>query len=366
MRVIKVELGERGYPIYIGGGLLSLLGDRCAKIYKPRKCVVITDSNVGKLYGKQAIEKLSESGFSPILITLPAGESTKSLRNVEFCYNRMAQERIERSSFIVALGGGVIGDLAGFVAATYMRGIGFVQVPTTLLAQVDSSVGGKVGINLKFGKNLVGSFYQPNLVLCDIDALNTLPDRELRAGLSEVIKYAIIYDSAMFKRLEKDIDKLLNKDTKTLASIIARCCQIKAEVVAADEKESGLRAILNFGHTIGHALEAITNYNKLLHGEAVAVGQVAAAMIGAMVCNFNETDAQRIKQLIKRTGLPVCYKLNKASQKKLIESMKLDKKASGGEAKFVLPTKIGSVKFGQKVPIEVIEKVVNQISECPQ
>ncbi len=366
MRVIKVDLGERSYPIFIGSGLLSMLGDKCAKIYKPRKCVVITDSNVGKLYGKQAIEKLSEAGFLPFIITLPSGESTKSLRNVEYCYNRMAQERIERSSFIVALGGGVIGDLAGFVAATYMRGIGFVQVPTTLLAQVDSSVGGKVGINLKYGKNLVGSFYQPNLVLCDIDTLNTLPDRELRAGLSEVIKYAIIYDNAMFKRLEKDIDKLLIKDAKTLASIIARCCQIKAEVVAADEKESGLRAILNFGHTIGHALEAITNYNKLLHGEAVAVGQVAAAMIGAIVCSFNQTDVQRIKQLIKKTGLPVCYKLNKASQKKLIQAMKLDKKASGGEAKFVLPTKIGTVKFGQTVPIKVIEKIVNQISECPQ
>ena len=366
MRVVKVELGERSYLIYIGSGLLGLLGDKCAKIYEPQNCVVITDSNVGRLYGKQAIENLSAAGFSPFLIMLPAGESTKSLRNVEYCYNHIAQKRIERRSFVVALGGGVIGDLAGFVAATYMRGIGFVQVPTTLLAQVDSSVGGKVGINLKYGKNLVGSFYQPNLVLCDIDTLNTLPERELRAGLSEVIKYAVIYDSAMFNRLEKDIEKLLNNEPKTVASVIARCCQIKAEVVAADEKESGLRAILNFGHTIGHALEAITNYKKLLHGEAVAIGQVAAAMIGAMVCNFNETDVQRIKQLIKRTGLPMCYKLDEASQKKLIEAMRLDKKASGGEAKFVLPTKIGTVKFGQKLPIEVIEKVVNEISECPQ
>lgn len=363
MRVVRVDLGERSYPIYIGKGLLDSLGKRCARVFKPRRCAVITDSNVGKLYGERAIESLTKAGFSPFLISLPAGESTKNLKFVEACYNRMAQERVERRSFVVALGGGVVGDLAGFVAATYMRGIGFVQVPTSLLAQVDSSVGGKVGVNLKFGKNLVGAFYQPKLVICDTDTLATLPERELKAGISEVIKYAIIYDAELFERLEKEIDKI-NSDLSKLSSIIARCCEIKAEVVGADERESGLRAILNFGHTVGHALESITGYGKYLHGEAVAIGQVAEAFIGVSVCGFKSQDAERIKALIERSGLPVSAPLKNQDRKRLIEAMKLDKKVSAGEIRFVLPVKIGKVKYGQKVPIEIVEKALEKISEC--
>ena len=191
--------------------------------------------------------------------------------------------RLERKSFIVALGGGVVGDLAGFLAATYLRGIAFVQVPTTLLAQVDSSVGGKVGVNLKAGKNLVGAFYQPRLVACDLDTLKTLPEREFRAGLAEVIKYGIIYDAKLFAQLERDLPKLLKREPKMLAAVVARCCEIKAEVVGQDETEGGLRAILNFGHTIGHAIEAISGYGKFLHGEAIAIGQVAVAKISSSV-----------------------------------------------------------------------------------
>lgn len=366
MQTVKVDLGERSYPIYIGKGLLDSLGTRCAQVFKPRRCAVITDSNVGKLYGERAVQSLAAAGFSPFLITLPAGEGTKSLKFVESCYSKMAQERVERGAFIVALGGGVIGDFAGFVAATYMRGIGFVQVPTSLLAQVDSSVGGKVGVNLKYGKNLVGAFYQPKLVLCDTETLNTLPQRELLAGISEVIKYAVIYDHSLFERLEREIDKLLEKDHAKLTSIIARCCQIKAEVVAADETESGLRAILNFGHTVGHALEAITGYGKYLHGEAVAIGQVAESFIGTLVCDFKTADAVRVKQLIQRSGLPVCARLNSRDRKRLLEAMKLDKKVSAGEIRFVLPTKIGCVKYGQKVPVEIVEKALIEISECRQ
>jgi 3-dehydroquinate synthase len=209
------------------------------------------------------------AGFSPALIVVPPGETAKSLKSVQSCYDQLAVHRLERRSFIVTLGGGVVGDLAGFVAATYLRGIEFVQVPTTLLAQVDSSVGGKVGVNLKAGKNLVGAFYQPRLVLCDLDTLQTLPEREFRAGLAEVIKYGIIYDARLFAQLECDFPKLLRRDQPTLAAVVARCCEIKAEVVGQDETEEGVRAILNFGHTIGHAIEAICGYGKFLHGEAI-------------------------------------------------------------------------------------------------
>ena len=222
-------------------------------------------------------ELAAEGGFEPVEIRVPAGETAKSLDTIHACYDKLARHRLERSSFIVALGGGVVGDMAGFLAASYLRGVGFVQVPTTLLAQVDSSVGGKVGVNLKAGKNLVGAFYQPRLVLCDLDTLKTLPKRELRAGLAEVIKYGIIDDATLFRRLERQLPALLKLNAKELAHVVARSCQIKAKVVEEDEREGGLRAILNYGHTIGHALEAISSYGKYLHGEAISIGQVAAS-----------------------------------------------------------------------------------------
>ncbi|MGZ4973351.1 MAG: 3-dehydroquinate synthase, partial [Limisphaerales bacterium] len=265
---------------------------------------------------------------------------------------------LERKSFIVALGGGVVGDLSGFVAATYLRGIPFVQVPTTLLAQVDSSVGGKTGVNLKAGKNLVGAFYQPRVVLCDLETLRTLPVREYRAGLAEVIKYGIIYDAALFARIERDLPKLLKKDSRTLAKVVARCCEIKADVVGQDETESGLRAILNFGHTIGHAIEAISGYGKYLHGEAISIGQVAAAKISAGQFGLSESEVARITQLFKRAGLPTQIKLSAPQRAKLFAAMKVDKKVSAGEIKFVLARKIGAVEFGQKVTAETINRAI--------
>ena len=281
MRVVKVPLGERSYSILIGTGLLRRLGAECDKLELGQRCAVISDRNVAPRYAQAALLSLTNAGFSPLLITVPAGETAKSMTQVQACYDQLAKHRLERKSFIVALGGGVVGDLAGFVAATYLRGIDFVQVPTTLLAQVDSSVGGKVGVNLKAGKNLVGAFYQPRLVLCDLEALKLLPPRQFRSGLAEVIKYGIIYDAALFKRLELNLLRVLRQDEDTLAEIVARCCQIKAEVVGQDEKESGLRAILNFGHTIGHAIEAISGYGAYLHGEAISIGQVAAARLSS-------------------------------------------------------------------------------------
>jgi len=358
MRIVQVPLGNRSYAIKVGDGLLSRLGAECAQFKLGQRCAVITDSNVGKKFAKAALKSLSASGFEPVLITVPAGEKSKRIAVVEKCYDQLAAHRLERKSFIVALGGGVVGDLAGFVAATYLRGIPFVQVPTTLLAQVDSSVGGKTGVNLKAGKNLVGAFYQPQLVLCDLDTLKTLPKREYISGLAEVIKYGVIYDAILFARLERNLPKLLQRDAATLAAVIARCCEIKADVVGQDETESGLRAILNFGHTIGHAIENSSGYGKFLHGEAIAIGQIAAARLSQKILGLPSGDVARIEKLFARAGLPVKIKLNLVQRKKLFAAMKLDKKVSGGEIKFVLARKIGVVEFGQKVPLELIESAL--------
>ena len=359
MRTVTVSLGQRSYRILIGGKLLPTLGAECRKLSLGIRCAIITDRNVAPRYAKTAEKSLRAAGFEPVLITVPAGETAKSLKNVQRCYDQLAAHRLERKSFVVALGGGVVGDLAGFVAATYLRGVPFVQVPTTLLAQVDSSVGGKVGVNLDAGKNLVGAFYQPRLVLCDLDTLKTLPPRELRAGLAEVIKYGIIYDAPLFARLERDLPKLLRLDRAALAEVVARCCEIKAEVVSQDETESGLRAILNFGHTIAHALEAISRYGKYLHGEAISIGQVAAAELSAALAGLPQADAERIADLFRRAGLPTSVQLNAREMKNLFAAMRLDKKVSGGEIKFVLAKKIGQVVWGQSVPEELIRSILD-------
>lgn len=360
MRTVTVSLGQRSYPIHIGGKLLGTLGQACRRLNLGARCAIITDRNVAPRYAKAAEKSLRAAGFEPVIIIVPAGETAKSLQTVQSCYDQLAKHRLERKSFIVALGGGVVGDLAGFVAATYLRGIAFVQVPTTLLAQVDSSVGGKVGVNLKAGKNLVGAFYQPKLVLCDLDALRTLPPREFRAGLAEVIKYGIIYDAPLFARLERDLPKLLKLHSATLAAVVARCCEIKAEVVSQDETESGLRAILNFGHTIGHALEAISRYGKYLHGEAISIGQVAAAELSSALTGLPPADAERIADLFRRAGLPTSVKLNARELKGVFAAMRLDKKVSSGEVKFVLAERLGKVVWGQRVPEDLIRQTIDR------
>ena len=357
MRIVKVRLGNRSYAIKIGGGLLSDLGGECARLKMAPRCAIVTDTNVGKRFAKTIFDSLARAGFFPSLIVVPAGETAKSLKSVQSCYDQLAAHRLERKSFIVALGGGVVGDLAGFVAATYLRGIAFVQVPTTLLAQVDSSVGGKTGVNLRAGKNLVGAFYQPRLVLCDLDTLKTLPEREFRAGLAEVIKYGIIHDAKLFAQLERDLPKILKRDEKVLAPVIARCCEIKADVVGQDETDAGLRSILNFGHTIGHAIENSSGYGKFLHGEAISLGQIAATKLSEKLLGLPQRDGERIRNLFQRAGLPIQIKLNPAQRRKLFEAMKLDKKVSDGEVKFVLAKKIGKVIWNQRVP----EKMINEI-----
>ncbi len=358
MRIVPVSLGRRSYAIKVAGGLLARLGAECAQLKLGQRCAVITDANVARHYAKTALKSLSASGFAPVLITVPAGEKSKRIAVVEKCYDQLAAHRLERKSFIVALGGGVVGDLAGFVAATYLRGIPFVQVPTTLLAQVDSSVGGKTGVNLAAGKNLVGAFYQPQLVLCDLDTLKTLPEREFVSGLAEVIKYGVIYDAILFAQLERNLPNLLQREAATLALTIARCCEIKADVVGQDETESGLRAILNFGHTIGHAIENSSGYGKFLHGEAISIGQVAAAKLSHSLLGLPASAVERLAKLLAAAGLPVKIKLSAARRKKLFAAMLLDKKVSAGEVKFVLAEKIGKVVWGQKVPAKLIEEVL--------
>src|SRR4051812_15178472 len=297
MQLVNVSLAERSYVIAVGENLLREVGRACSKLALGPRCVIITDSKVAPRYAAQLEASLRLGGLDPKLITVPQGEKSKSLTVVKSCYDKLASFRLERKSFIVALGGGVVGDLAGFVAATYLRGIPFVQVPTTLLSQVDSSVGGKVGVNLKAGKNLVGAFYQPRLVFCDLATLDSLPEREFKAGLAEVIKYGIIYDPLLFARIERDLDKILGREPKVLTEVVAHCCEIKADVVGQDETESGLRAILNFGHTIGHGLEAISHYGKYLHGEAISIGQVAAARLSELQLGFNPNDVRRVREL---------------------------------------------------------------------
>lgn len=361
VRIVTVSLGTRSYDIQINSGAIRQLGKQCRKLGLGASCAIITDSKVAPHYAALATTSLVNAGFEVRRIVVPAGEKAKSIKSVETCYQHLAAHRLERRSFIVALGGGVVGDLAGFVAATYLRGIPFVQVPTTLLAQVDSSVGGKTGVNLPAGKNLVGAFYQPKLVLCDLATFDTLPAREFRAGLAEVIKYGIIYDAALFRRLERDMPKLLRRDRRSLSDVVARCCEIKADVVGQDETESGLRAILNFGHTIGHGLEAISSYGKYLHGEAISIGQIAAAQLSHELIGLPQRDVERITSLFKRAGLPTSVKLSSTQRTKLFAAMRLDKKVSGGEIKFVLAKKIGNVVWGQKVPESLVQKVLTAI-----
>jgi 3-dehydroquinate synthase len=358
MRRINVPLGARSYSIHTGPGLLARLGKDCQRLRLGKRCAVISDQNVAPLYAEAALEVLCAAGFDPLLVTAPAGERAKNLKVVAQCYDRLAAHRLERQSFVVALGGGVVGDLAGFVAATYLRGIDFVQVPTTLLAQVDSSVGGKVGVNLRAGKNLVGAFHQPRLVLCDLDTLRTLPDREYRAGLAEVIKYGIIRDASFFRRLERQMTGLLKREPNLLTGVVVRCCEIKADVVGRDETEGGVRAILNFGHTIGHALEAVSRYGRFLHGEAIAIGQVMAARLSCETLGLPMVEASRVVRLFEAAGLPVEVRVNRPMQRALRAAMRHDKKVTGGIVKFVLVPRLGEARFGVTLPLDQIERVI--------
>jgi 3-dehydroquinate synthase len=350
---VRVALGERSYDILIGAGLLAQTAEHLRAVGVGQRGVIITDSNVAPLYAGILQENLRSGGFSTEVLTIPAGESSKSMRQVDRILERLPALGLDRKSFVIALGGGVVGDLAGFVAGIYLRGLALVQMPTTLLAQVDSSVGGKTGVNLPQGKNLVGVFYQPRLVVADTGLLASLPERELRAGYAEVIKYGAIYDADFFAWLERE-----QKPSEDLVSVVRRCCEIKGEVVGKDERESGLRAILNFGHTIGHAMEALSDYVGLLHGEAIAIGMCCAAELSVRRGGLSRTEADRLRALIAACGLPV-----KIGQKydvaQLRAAMQLDKKAVAGKQRFVLLKRLGEAFVSEDVTDRDVEEVIN-------
>lgn len=339
MRTVRVDLGERSYDISIERGVLNEAGPMMKALGLRGRAAVVTNPTVGALYGDALAASLRGAGIEPVVMTVPDGEEYKSLEVASGLFDSLVENRFERTSPVVALGGGVIGDLAGFVAATYLRGVPFVQVPTTLLSQVDSSVGGKTGVNHPKGKNLIGAFYQPKAVFIDPDVLRTLDEREIKAGLAEVIKYGVIRDEPFFAFLEENAGRLLLPGDEII-SAIERSCAIKAEVVGKDELEGGLRAILNFGHTFGHAIEALSGYGTFRHGEAVAIGMVMAASLAGRLGGDREC-ARRIGALLKRLGMP--YAPPPISPAAFIEAMRLDKKVSGGRIRFILPSRMGEV-----------------------
>ncbi len=358
MERLTVELGERSYQIMIGFADLDQLGSNLQPLNLADRICLITNTTVGKLYGGRVKSVLTDSGYAVSYYGAPDGEEYKTLQSAAAIYDHMVDGRMERGSAVVALGGGVVGDLAGFAAATYMRGVPLIQVPTTLLAQVDSSVGGKVAVNHSRGKNLIGCFYQPRLVFADLQMLRTLPEREIMAGMAEVIKYGVIWDSTFFAFLEQHLDRILNLEPDALMETVKRSCAIKAEVISGDEREQGLRAILNFGHTIGHALESLTDYQVYRHGEAIAAGMAAAAALAAGRGMLEAADRERLVALLRRTGLPVSFPY---SARDLLELMSHDKKVFEGRPRFVLPLKIGEVEICSDLKDE---EILAALSEC--
>ncbi|WHH59546.1 3-dehydroquinate synthase [Petroclostridium sp. X23] len=355
---IKMDFNERSYSIYFEENFSSL-----PQVLKEKKItskiLIVTDSNVDKHYGNQLYDLLINEGFSVYKHVFEAGEQNKHLATISSIYDTCLANRLDRGSAVIALGGGVTGDIAGFAASTYMRGIKFIQVPTSLLAQVDSSVGGKVGVDYKGTKNIIGSFYQPSLVYMNLSVLQTLPEREYISGMAEIIKHGIIYDNAFFEYLEQNMGDILNLDMNTLKHVVRKNCLIKSQVVQQDETEQGLRAILNFGHTIGHAIETVLDF-RLLHGECVAIGMIAAAYIGCRKKMFREDEMDRIIALLKRAGLPVNIK--DIDYDKIHDEMLKDKKQVDNKLKFILPTEIGKVMQTTEVTKEDIYNALEYIS----
>jgi len=351
---LRVALAERSYPIHIGAGVI----DR-AELYAPHlgtSAAIVTNEVVGPLYLARVKRALEAAGARAVEIVVPDGEQTKGWPMLDRVIDAMLAARLGRDSTIVALGGGVIGDLAGFAAATYQRGIAFIQIPTTLLAQVDSSVGGKTAINHARGKNMIGAFHQPRAVLSDVTTLDTLPPRELRAGLAEVIKHGVALDADFAAWLERSIERLVGRDREALAHAVRRSCELKAAIVAADERESGERALLNFGHTFGHAIETATGYGAWLHGEAVAAGMVMAAELSALMGRLKKNEASRVRDLVRRAGLPVAGPA--LSPERLIELMALDKKAAKGRTRFVVLDSIGRAALADDVEEALVRQAI--------
>ncbi len=346
-KVIPVALGERSYYIWVKPGLLRCFGELYAGYRLGSQAAIITDTTVAQLYGGLLEDSLRKNSIETVLVSVPPGEEQKSLQTAEMLYTRLLEADLDRHATIIALGGGVIGDLAGFVASTFLRGIAYIQIPTTLLAQVDSSVGGKTGVNHPVGKNLIGTFYQPRCVFIDPTVLQTLPERERWSGLAEVLKYGLIRDPALFARLEADLENLVQQP-ENLSEVIARCCAIKAEIVSADERESGLRTILNFGHTVGHALEAASEY-QLRHGEAIAWGMLVAARLSHQKMGLSLAELERIERALARFPKP---SVRGIECERVLDLVRHDKKARDGRVRFVLLRAIG-----EPVPCDAVTEM---------
>lgn len=341
MDILKVSLAQRSYPIRIGAGLLADVGRYLLAINFPHQIAVVSNPVVADLYAETVLEQLRQSGFDPCLILVPDGEDYKNLAVLQTIYDQLIAQKFDRGCGLLALGGGVVGDMAGFAAATFLRGIPYVQVPTTLLSQVDSSVGGKTAVNHPAGKNLIGAFYQPELVIIDIETLNSLGPREVSAGLAEVVKYGMIRDAEFFAWLENNVAALRCRDAEALVYAIKRSCQIKADIVEVDEREGSIRAYLNFGHTFGHAIENLAGYGHWKHGEAVAVGMVVAAKMALQERLCRQEDVARLETLLKALDLPV--EPPDFSLDQYVAAMQRDKKVNQGTLTLVLNKGIGDV-----------------------
>lgn len=364
MLKITVKTGQESYPVFLGHGIIKNVGAVLARsgYVQCRAVLVVTDRNVSLHYAENCLQSLHRERFKPYLEVLEAGEKVKSLETVSALYTKALEAGLDRRSAIIALGGGVIGDLAGFVAATYLRGVAFVQVPTTLLAMVDSSVGGKVGVNHPLGKNLIGAFYQPAVVISDIDVLKTLPQREFNAGLAELVKYGVVCSKKLFELVEVRSafsgEDLLGKDEPLLLSLIGRAVLIKGEIVRRDEREKGLRRILNFGHTFGHALESASGYEYYLHGEAVACGMLMATRLAVLLKKLDEPSGRRIITLVKKLKPPLPPE--SLTLEAIEAALFYDKKKEGEKAVFVLPTAIGKGAMFKAPPARLVKRVIEE------
>jgi 3-dehydroquinate synthase len=359
---IPVDLPQDAYNITIAPGNLDHLGAQMQSLGLNGKVLVVSNASIFKPFGQRAIATLEAAGFAVSTCILPAGERYKTLSTLQKIYDAALENRLERSSTFVALGGGVIGDMTGFAAASWLRGVNVVQVPTSLLAMVDAAIGGKTGVNHPKGKNLIGAFHQPRLVLIDPQVLKTLPPREFRAAIAEVIKYGVIWDTQLFEQLEaaKRLDSRSYLSDELLQEILVRSCQAKAHVVSKDEKEAGLRAILNYGHTVGHAVESLTGYKLVNHGEGVAIGMVAAGQIAVELDLWDRSSSDRQLALIQKAGLP--SKLPpELDIEEILVALQSDKKVESGKVRFVLPTQIGAAKVTDQVPADLIRQVLKQI-----
>jgi len=359
MQTLSVALGERSYPIHVGAGLLDRAG-LIVPFLAQKKAAVVTNPTVAAFYLDRVAGVLAREGVEVVRIVVPDGEERKDWRTLNAIFDALLEQRCARDTTLIALGGGVIGDLAGFAAATYQRGVPFVQIPTTLLAQVDSSVGGKTAINHPLGKNMIGAFHQPQAVVADMQTLETLPERELRSGLAEVIKHGLIRDAAFFSWIEAHVDRLLARDPEALEHAVVRSIAIKAEIVGEDERERGLRALLNFGHTFGHAIETGLGYGAWLHGEAVAAGMVMAADLSRQLGYLSQADSARIPSLLERAGLPTAVR--GISPARMRQLMRLDKKAKDGRVHFVLLERLGAALLRGDVPEGAIDDTLSRLA----